>query len=260
MSLSIEERRCLGLDETCLAESPFGALQPKAAQALSYLQAAAREAGFDLQTASAFRSFERQRLIWNAKVEGRRPVLDDRDAVVDLSALEPEKQIERILRFSALPGASRHHWGTDVDVFDAAALPDGYRLGLTLAEVAPGGLFDAFHCWLDERIAAGESFGFYRPYDEDRGGVSPERWHLSYAPLAFDLESRISAQALKDAWREADRAQKAERAGSDRDSGGGETASGVALREVLEARLEPLLERFVLRVASPPRAALAYGP
>ncbi len=257
MPLSIEEQRCLGLDETCLAQSPFGALQPEAAQALGSLQAAAREAGFDLQSASAFRSFERQRLIWNAKVEGRRPVLDDHDAVVDLSPLQPAEQIERILRFSALPGASRHHWGTDVDVFDAAALPDGYRLGLTLAEVAPGGLFDSFHRWLDERIAAGESFGFYRPYDQDRGGVSPERWHLSYAPLAVDLESRISAEALKRAWHEAEVVERAE---GEKEAGDGETASGVALREVLEARLEPLLERFVLRVAPPPRAARDYRP
>jgi hypothetical protein len=33
-------------------------------------------------------------------------------------------------------------------------------------------------------------FGFFRPYRTQRGGVQPEPWHLSYAPvstLALDL-------------------------------------------------------------------------
>ena len=43
-------------------------------------------------------------------------------------------------------------------------------------EVARGGVFDSLHSWLDARMAAGESHGFYRPYARDRGGVAPERW------------------------------------------------------------------------------------
>ena len=35
-----------------------------------------------------------------------------------------------ILEWSALPGASRHHWGSEFDVFDLAALPEGYRVQL----------------------------------------------------------------------------------------------------------------------------------
>ena len=34
-------------------------------------------------------------------------------------------RIDAILCWSALPGGSRHHWGTDCDVIDAAALPAG---------------------------------------------------------------------------------------------------------------------------------------
>ncbi len=40
------------------------------------------------------------------------------------SSAEAER-VAAILVWSALPGASRHHWGTDCDVIDAAALPPG---------------------------------------------------------------------------------------------------------------------------------------
>ena len=105
-----------------------------------------------------------------------------------MASLSAEQQLHAILRFSAIPGTSRHHWGTDLDVFDAAALPQDYQLQLSPQEVAPGGMFDPLHCWLDQRMAAGEVHGFFRPYGQDRGGVAPERWHLSYAPMAAGCE------------------------------------------------------------------------
>ncbi|NIM47861.1 MAG: D-alanyl-D-alanine carboxypeptidase family protein, partial [Gemmatimonadales bacterium] len=86
------------------------------------------------------------------------------------------------LRWSALPGASRHHWGTDLDVYDLAARPEGYEVELIPEEVDAGGMFGPLHEWLDGRIAADAAFGFFRPYERDRQGVAPERWHLSYAP------------------------------------------------------------------------------
>ena len=106
------------------------------------------------------------------------------------------------MRFSALPGASRHHWGTDLDVFDAAAVSADYQLQLSRAEVAEDGVFAAFHAWLDTRIAAGQAFGFRRPYALDTGGVAPERWHLSYAPLAANYLSGLTIDVLEDALRD----------------------------------------------------------
>ncbi len=41
-------------------------------------------------------------------------------------------------------------------------------------------------------MAKGASQGFYRPYNLDRGGVAPERWHLSYAPLAMEFQRQLS--------------------------------------------------------------------
>jgi LAS superfamily LD-carboxypeptidase LdcB len=154
-----------------------------------------------LQIASAFRSFERQLAIWNGKVLGERPVHDDCGVSLDLGELDQAGKINAIMRYSALPGASRHHWGTDLDVFDAAAIPADYQLQLSPREVAPDGMFAGIHAWLDDRIAAGRAFGFYRPYGIDCGGVAPERWHLSYAPLARGYAGELTVELLAAALR-----------------------------------------------------------
>ena len=44
-----------------------------------------------------------------------------------------------------------------------------------------------------------EEFGFYRPYDRDRGGVQPEPWHLSFAPLAQPALEALTLEVLREA-------------------------------------------------------------
>ena len=147
------------------------------------LQQAATEAGFDLTICSAFRSFERQLIIWNGKASGSRAVMDELGQPMDIASLGAWPKIQAIMRWSALPGASRHHWGTDFDIYDAKAMPEGYQIKLTPDEVQGKGLFTPMHDWLDHYIQAGHT-AFYRPYEFDTGGIAPERWHLSYRPLA----------------------------------------------------------------------------
>jgi LAS superfamily LD-carboxypeptidase LdcB len=154
-------------------------LEKATAAAWETLAEKARAHGFDARLASAFRHYERQLTLWNEKADGKRPLLDERGQRIDARGLEPEALARAILLWSAIPGASRHHWGTDVDVFDAAAVPADYRVELTPEESETR--FGEFHRWLD---AEASRFGFYRPYDRDRGGVKPERWHLSYGPVA----------------------------------------------------------------------------
>ncbi len=202
-------------------------LQAPVAEAFADLQADARRAGFDLAIASAYRSFERQCVIWNAKAEGQRAVHDDAGSPLQRESHTAQQWLHAILRFSALPGTSRHHWGTDLDVYDAAAIAEDYVVQLTPQEVVPGGVFDPLHCWLDEQMASGKSHGFYRPYGADRGGVAPERWHLSYAPLARLCESGLNGYALRAAWDSLP------------------TDKGLALRDLVEADLEALLARYV---------------
>ena len=159
------------------------------------LQAQSAKQGFDLQICSGFRSFERQLHIWNGKLSGLRPVVDKAGNPIALEALSPWDQIQAVLRWSALPGASRHHWGTDFDVYDAAAMPEGYQIQLTPEEVEGAGIFAPMHDWLD-RSFDGDSLGFYRPYGTDKGGVAPERWHLSYAPIADIYAREHSADVI----------------------------------------------------------------
>ena len=194
-------RQLTGLDDSHLVTLPCGhRLRDEVAQAIAALQADARRAGFELAIASSFRSFARQLAIWNGKASGARPVHDDDGCAVEMAALSPAGQLHAILRYSAIPGTSRHHWGTDLDIYDMAAVAPDYTLQLSPQEVAAGGLFDPLHCWLDERIAAGESRGFFRPYALDRGGVAPERWHLSYAPLSAGYSEQLTGELLQSCW------------------------------------------------------------
>jgi LAS superfamily LD-carboxypeptidase LdcB len=150
------------------------------------LQAAARLDGFDLQIASAYRDYDRQLKIWNAKARGERQLLDDQEQPLDFNKLSPQEIILAILRWSALPGCSRHHWGSDIDVFDGRTQTIE-QVKLTPSECTPSGPAGALHEWLDDRINNNEAFGFFRPYRTDRGGVAPERWHLSHYPISRRL-------------------------------------------------------------------------
>jgi LAS superfamily LD-carboxypeptidase LdcB len=158
------------------------------------MRAAAAIDGIDLVAFSGFRDFDRQLAIWNGKWRGERPLQDRAGRALDVHALSPADRVTAILWWSALPGASRHHWGTDIDVMDAAAMPAGYKLQVVPAEYQPGGPFDRLAAWLDANMHA---FGFFRPYATDRGGVSPEPWHLSHAPIAARAQAALTVDALR---------------------------------------------------------------
>lgn len=196
---------------------------------LRALREDAGAAGFDLRVLSGFRGFDRQRSIWNRKAAGELAVLDSDAAPLDIRALGPRELVFAILRWSALPGASRHHWGTDVDVFDAAARPERYEIELVPEEVEAGGMFAPLHDWLDTRMSAGEAHGFFRPYDRDRGGVATERWHLSHGPVAATYERELTAERL--------RAVVA--------------AEDIALKDTVLEHLEEIWHRFVVNVSGP---------
>lgn len=149
--------------------------------AFNGLQIAAQKAGFNLQIASGFRSFERQRLIWNNKFAGKTKILDKDGYPLAIEKLSEIEKLFAILHWSALPGTSRHHWGTDVDIFDPNCLPAGKKLQLTVSEYSEAGYFFELTQWLSENM---KTFGFYRPYQKYNGGVAIEPWHLSYFPIA----------------------------------------------------------------------------
>jgi LAS superfamily LD-carboxypeptidase LdcB len=158
------------------------------------LRAAAAVEGIDLVAFSTFRDFDRQLTIWNAKFRGERPMQDRSGRPLDVATLSEAERVAAILWWSALPGASRHHWGTDFDVMDAAAMPAGYKLRVVPEEYAAGGPFEKLAGWLDRHLHA---FGFFRPYTTDRGGVSPEPWHLSHAAVSAAAAAQFSVADLR---------------------------------------------------------------
>lgn len=160
----------------------------------------AAEEGIALRLASAFRSFDRQLVIWNAKARGERPVVGDDGELVAMAELSERDKVFAMLRWSALPGASRHHWGSDMDIWDSAAVNDNYELQLTPDEYAEGGPFADCSRWLDALISRGKT-EFFRPYTEvetggKTGGVAAEPWHLSFRPLASICEQALTLDVL----------------------------------------------------------------
>jgi LAS superfamily LD-carboxypeptidase LdcB len=196
------------------------------------LKAAAASAGIDLQIASGFRDFGAQLRIWNMKYRGERPLYDAAGKVRDHSSLNAGELIEGILCWSALPGASRHHWGTDLDLIDRAAMPDGYRYKLVPDEFAAGGVFHRLNEWLAVNMA---NFDFYRPYAEYRGGVHAEPWHLSFAPIATEALSLLTPELVAETVRN----------------------SEVLGKEEVLTRLPDIYRTYVANVAPPPGSALA---
>ncbi len=160
---------------------------------LAMRDAAALE-GIDLQLRSGFRDFATQLLIWNSKWRGERALLGRDGSPLNHAVLSPDELLDAILVWSAIPGGSRHHWGSDIDVVDATAIPAGYKVQLVPAEYAPDGIFARLSHWLDANIAR---FGFFRPYRTDRGGVIPEPWHLSYAPVSMRALESLSLATLR---------------------------------------------------------------
>ncbi len=207
-------------------------LHPQAASALLAMREAARREGIELQAVSGFRDFERQLAIWNGKFSGARALLSAQNLPLEATALSENERVAAILVWSALPGASRHHWGSDCDVIDRNALEPAARVELLSTDYGPGGRYARLSGWLSGHA---RHYGFFLPYDRDRGGVQPEPWHLSFAPVAVPALGAMSVELLTEAL------ERAELGG----------------REAVMAALGGLYGRYVTAVAEAPEAALA---
>lgn len=152
--------------------------------AFEEMHAAAMADSVRLIMVSATRNFRRQRQIWEAKWNGSR-LLEGKEKATAVYP-DPADRARAILRYSSMPGTSRHHWGTDIDLnaltnnfFDAG---EGKRI----------------YAWL---VAHAHEYGFCQPYTPkgpDRPqGYEEEKWHWSYLPLATMLTD-FAASALQD--------------------------------------------------------------
>lgn len=151
------------------------------------LKELANDNDIDLYVISSFRDFNTQLNIWNKKATGQRDLLDDQGDALEFSELSPREIVFAILRWSAFPGASRHHWGTDFDIVDKRTWPKNYEVQLIPEEFNEGGHFYKLRNWFDKQIENNSDFQFFRPYQKDQGGVAPEMWHLSHRKTSSKL-------------------------------------------------------------------------
>ncbi len=205
---------------------PRCVMHAQAVDAFLAMRERAGAAGHDLVPVSSFRDFATQVRIWNAKFRGERPIYNAQGQALDALTMSDTQKVDAILLWSALPGASRHHWGTEIDVIDRAAIPAGYESQLMPAEYQPGGPFAALNDWLEACMA---EFGFYRPYRTDRGGVRPEPWHLSYAPVSVPAAELLTPEVLSEAL-------------------GAESVLG---EEILRARVHHIHAQYVINIDAP---------
>lgn len=167
-------------------------LQPGAGDAFDQMRRAAQKEGIRIRVISSFRSYEHQKRIWTRKYEQYTAGGDT-----------PGKAVEKIIRYSTMPGTSRHHWGTELDI-----IQDGVDYGgaspLSAEHFGPGKPFYPLKKWLNQHS---EAFGFYEVYtnDPERPGFNYEPWHFSYKPLSvsmlkdyigYDLEKELQKYPL----------------------------------------------------------------
>jgi zinc D-Ala-D-Ala carboxypeptidase len=135
-------------------------LRTEACNAFVAMHDSALADGIRLTALSATRTFGHQRSIWNRKWV--------RQQYMGWSDIDKARDI---LSFSSMPGSSRHHWGTDVDIHSLE--PTDFIQGEGAQVVA----------WLRKTA---HHFGFAEVYTDDptRTGYLPEAWHWSYMPLA----------------------------------------------------------------------------
>lgn len=184
---------------------------PRAWEALDELCNDAARAGYVLVPCSAFRSFERQAQIVSAKFQGLRPILDAHEQPLNPIPEDGGERLRAILRFSALPGCSRHHWGADFDIFAPNLLPEKQSLQLTAKEYKQGSYFYELGQYLRANLSR---FGFVRPYCPTKAKnssssepvskkweVGLEPWHISHLesaqPWAEAYEPEVALEYLK---------------------------------------------------------------
>jgi zinc D-Ala-D-Ala carboxypeptidase len=134
-------------------------LRKEVVDAFTQMAKAAEKDGINLQVVSAFRSYYRQKTIWNNKYNRYEGT--------------PIERAKSILRYSSMPGTSRHHWGTD---FDINSVEPAYF---------ESGTGKAIYEWMNKNA---HKYGFFQPYNTFNNwrdkGYYEEKWHWSYFPVA----------------------------------------------------------------------------
>lgn len=145
-------------------------LRKEACDAFLNMKAEALKSGISLKVVSSYRDYKHQNMIWERKYKRYRS-----------QGLTHETTIKKIMEYSTIPGTSRHHWGTELDIVDAnVKQPKNVLNPLNFEDTA---CFGRFKQWMDTHS---KDFGFYLVYtnETNRKGFKYEPWHYSYKPLS----------------------------------------------------------------------------
>ena len=134
------------------------------------MQNDAKKESIEIEIVSGYRSYEKQKDIWNNKYNK-----NFENGILGI------KNINRIIQYSTLPGTSRHHWGTDIDIIDKRFVPKGDLL--IEKNYTENGIYSQLFYWMKKNS---KKYGFYLVYDDSpkRKGFKFEPWHYSYKPLS----------------------------------------------------------------------------
>lgn len=159
----------IGRDTPKLYGSGYRVLK-RVNEAFLDMNSAARKSGTSVRIVSSYRSFNHQNLIWTRKYKRYRS-----------RKLSPQTAVNYNIRYTAIPGSSRHHWGTEIDVVDGTVRTSLYPLNTK--HYHGNGMYKKFREWMDQNA---HKYGFYRVYTNDhtRRGFRYEPWHYSFAELA----------------------------------------------------------------------------
>lgn len=139
-------------------------LRKEAYDAWKKMHEAAAKEGVNLIIISATRNFDYQKGIWERKWnDAKYKGADDKQTALN------------ILKYSSMPGTSRHHWGTDMDFNSVTPTYFTSGNGKKIYE------------WLVKNAA---KYGFAQTYSSKingRTGYEEEHWHWSYMPLSSKL-------------------------------------------------------------------------
>ncbi|MBO5817871.1 MAG: M15 family metallopeptidase [Paludibacteraceae bacterium] len=136
----------------------------EAYNAFCAMRRAAQKEGIKLVVVSATRTFNDQKHIWDRKWKEHNKNTYT-DTTMDI------RTVRSIMRYSSMPGTSRHHWGTELDLnstkLEYWRTSEGVRA----------------YKWLSKNAS---KYGYYQPYNanKERTGYAEEKWHWSYRPIA----------------------------------------------------------------------------
>lgn len=147
-------------------------LRKEAYDAFISMKNAALMDNISIQVVSSYRNFAHQNRIWERKYKS-----------FTQQGLPPEKAIQKIIEYSTIPGTSRHHWGTDMDIIDANVTQP--KNVLSPSHFEGNGSYVNLKKWIDENS---RDYGFYLVYTNhpERKGFNYEPWHYSYKSLSCD--------------------------------------------------------------------------